>query len=388
MSLTTPLPGSARRLESVPRSGIREVLEAATNHDAVDLAGGDPSFATPPHILAAAAQAAAAGATHYTHGRGDSRLREAIAEKLRRENGIACDPERELVVTAGALNALAATFFALLDPGDEVLVPDPGFANYVAQVALAGGTPVPVPLTDEWQLDLDAIRERLSNRTRAIVLNSPANPTGAVLDKQVLESLASALDGSPVIVISDEAYERLVYPPAAHVSAASLEGFAGRTVSIFSFSKTYAMTGWRLGYAAAPAELGDALTKVQEHLVGCASAISQAAGLAALQGPHEPVEEMVAEYERRRQMVNAALVGLDRVSLVPPAGAFYAFPRIDSFGPTPAEALAAGGVVTVPGEAFGARGCGHVRISFAASTEQVERGSARLRTVLTGRSRA
>jgi aspartate/methionine/tyrosine aminotransferase len=361
------------------------MLETTRRPDMVDLAAGDPSFETPEHIVAAAASAAAAGRTHYTHGRGEPLLREAIAGKLARQNRITSDPEREIVVTAGALNGLAATFMALLDPGDQVLVPDPAFANYAAQIALAGGTPVRLPLTSDWQIDLGAVRERLSGRTRAIVLNSPANPTGAVLARSSLESLASILDGSPVMVISDEAYEDLVYPPAEHVSIGSLAGFAGRAISIFSFSKTYAMTGWRLGYVVAPPELGEALTKVQEHLVGCASAVSQAAGLAALEGPREPTQRMLEEYAQRRQRVVAALAATDGVSLIPPAGAFYAFPRVERLGAATAQALAErAGVMTVPGEAFGARGAGHVRISFAGSSKVLELGLARLRAFLGG----
>ncbi|MGH3008417.1 MAG: pyridoxal phosphate-dependent aminotransferase [Gaiellaceae bacterium] len=384
MRLVVPALGAARRLESVPRSGIREVLEAGRGSNAVDLAGGDPSFPTPEHIIAAAAEAAAAGSTHYTHGRGELRLREAIAQKLSRDNGIVCDPEREVIVTAGALNALAATFLALLDPGDEVLIADPAFANYAAQVALAGGVPVPVPLTSEWQLDVEAVREKLSSRTRAIVVNSPANPTGAVLERSLLEALAEALDGSRVVVVSDEAYEFLVYPPAQHSSLAALDGFADRTISVFSFSKTYAMTGWRLGYAVAPAGLDEALVKVQEHLVGCPSSVSQAAGLAALEGPREPAEQMLAEYGRRRELVVEALTGIDGVSLVAPAGAFYAFPRIDALGPAPARGLAEHGVLSVPGEAFGEQGRRHIRISYAGPFEQVERGLARLRDTIDG----
>lgn len=359
------------------------MLETTRRPDMVDLAAGDPSFDTPAHIVAAAASAAGAGATHYTHGRGDPLLREAIARKIARQNGITSDPEREIVVTAGALNGLAATFIALLDPGDEVLVPDPAFANYSAQIALAGGTPVPVPLTRGWQIDLDAVRDRLSQRTRAIVLNSPANPTGAVLERSSLESLASILDGSPVMVISDEAYEDLIYPPAEHVSVASLAGFADRAISIFSFSKTYAMTGWRLGYVVAPPELSEALTKVQEHLVGCASAVSQAAGLAALEGPREPTERMLDEYAQRRQQVVEALAATDGVSLIPPAGAFYAFPQVERLGDSPAQAVADGaGVMMVPGEAFGARGAGYVRISFAGPSDALELGLARLQAFL------
>jgi aspartate/methionine/tyrosine aminotransferase len=361
------------------------MLEATRRPDMVDLAAGDPSFDTPQHIVEAASSAGAAGRTHYTHGRGEPLLREAIARKLARQNAITSDPEREIVVTAGALNGLAATFIALLDPGDQVLVPDPAFANYAAQIALAGGMPVRVPLTRDWQIDLDAVRDRFSQRTRAIVLNSPANPTGAVLQRSSLESLASILDASPIMVISDEAYEDLIYPPAEPVSVASLPGFADRTISIYSFSKTYAMTGWRLGYVVAPADLGEALTKVQEHLVGCASAISQAAGLAALEGPREPTERMLGEYAQRRHRVVTALAGVDGVSLVPPAGAFYAFPHIESLGASPAQALAEGaGVMTVPGEAFGACGAGHVRISFAGSSEVLELGLARLRAFLDG----
>ena len=361
------------------------MLEQARSGGTIDLAAGDPSFPTPPHIASAAAEAAALGATHYTHGRGDIDLRAAIARKLETVNGISAEPESEIVVTAGALNALAAAFFALVGPGDEVLVPDPGFANYQAQVSLAGGAAVPVPLADDWSVDVDAVAQRLGPRTRVLVLNSPANPTGAVTDRTRLEALASILADTDITVVSDEAYERLVYAPARHVSVASLPALSARTVSIFSFSKTYAMTGWRLGYLVAPREIADGVTKVQEHLIGCASSISQAAGLAALRGPVDPIVAMVGEYERRRGEVVTAFAGLPSVDLVEPAGAFYAFARVpSSTGDAAVEIASATGVLTVPGEAFGARGHGHIRVSYAGPPAALSEGLHRLRQHLAG----
>lgn len=385
MTVTAASSRISPRIALLPRSGIRAVLEAARPGETIDLAAGDPSFPTPPHIVAAAAEAAARGATHYTHGRGDLELRAAIARKLETENGIVAEPESEIVVTAGALNALAAALIALVGPGDEVLVPDPGFANYQAQVALAGGIAVPVPLADDWSVDVGAVEQRLGPRTRVLVVNSPSNPTGAVTGRPRLEDLARILADRPVTVISDEAYERLVYAPARHVSVASLPALSGRTVSIFSFSKTYAMTGWRLGYLVAPREIADGVTKVQEHLIGCASSISQAAGLAALRGPVDPIGAMVCEYERRRSEVMTAFADVPTVELVEPAGAFYAFVRVpSSAGDAAVEIASATAVLTVPGEAFGARGRGHIRVSYAGSPAALSEGLHRVRQHLAG----
>lgn len=375
----------ARRVATVPRSGIRAAAESLSP-DLANLAAGDPSFATPAHICAAAVQAAQHGATHYTHGRGELELREAFADKLARENGLVdVDPEREIVVTAGALNALAAIFQALLDPGDEALVPDPGLPNYGAQVLLAGGRPVPAPLDSSsgWCYDLDGLERRVTPRTRLLVVNSPANPTGAVLPGEHLRALAEFARVHDLIVVSDESYERLVYPPAGHRSFAALPGARERTISVFSVSKSYAMTGWRIGFTVAPAALSDVLLTVQEHLIGCPCSVSQAAAVAALRGPSTVVHRMVDEYRRRRDLVVKVLGGLAGVDLVPPAGGLYAFPRVDSLGSDPAAVIAARARVrVVAGEAFGEVGSGHVRLSFAGKTGELQVALERLRPLL------
>lgn len=379
---------AARRLDAVPRSGIRSALERVRAREVINLAGGDPSFPTPTHISEAAYRAALEGDTHYTHGRGASNLRRAFAAKLHRENGMAgVDPEREILVAAGALNALAATFLALLDPEDDVLVPDPGFANYAAQVLLAGGRPVPYPL--EMSAGFaplpDRLEEALTSRTRAIIVNSPGNPTGNVFGRDTLEMLARFAADHDLAIVSDEAYEHLVYGPASHISMATIDAAADRTISIFSSSKTYAMTGWRIGFVVAPAQVTDAIAKVLEHVIGCASSVSQAAALAALTGPFEPVREMVAEYDRRRWLVIDALTGLAAVQLCTPLGAFYAFPDVGEPGDAVAERLARdAGVVVVPGSAFGTQGRNNVRLSFAADETILTEGLRRLRMGLEG----
>jgi aspartate/methionine/tyrosine aminotransferase len=363
------------------------VLERAGAGDIVDLASGDPDFPTPGHISAAAAEAAARGETHYTFGSGTPQLRAAVAATLARRYGIDdIDAEREVVVTAGALNALAAVFLALLDPGDEVLVPDPGFANYAAQVMLAGGRAVPVPSTAEsgWAPELGALRAAVTPRTKALVVNSPANPTGAVVDAESAAAIARFAEEHDLAMVSDEAYEHVVFDAAVHRPLLAAPGARERTVTILSVSKTYAMTGWRIGFAVAPPQIVEQLAKVQEHLIGCPSSVSQAAALAALEGPFEPAAAMVAEYRRRRDLVVEALAGLPGVHLVPPSGALYAFPRIDSLGSEPALALADAGVLVVPGEAFGAQGAGHVRLSYAGDPAALERGLERFRAAVGG----
>jgi aspartate aminotransferase len=370
----------ARRLADVPRSGIRAAIETPAA-DVIDLASGDPSFPTPAHISEAAAQAARSGQTHYTHGRGEIRLREALARKLEVENELSgVDPGLDIVVTSGGLNGLAASFQALLDPGDEVLVPEPGFANYAAQVMLAGGRPSPVPLLPErqWSYDFEALARAVTTRTRILVVNSPSNPTGAVLARTELEALAEFAARHDLIVVSDEAYEELVYT-GSHHSFAACEGARDRTVSVFSMSKTYAMTGWRVGYVVAPAALAAEIAKVQEHLIGCPSSVSQAAAFAAVTGAKEPVFEMVAEYRRRRDLVVAGLQEAVGVTCVTPAGALYAFPHFASLGADPAAALLERArVQVVPGEAFGGNARPYVRLSFAGDTADLQKGLARI----------
>ena len=378
-------PGPSERVARLPRSGIRGIMELALAlPDAIRLEIGDPDFPTPPHVVEAAAEAARAGFTHYAPGIGLPSLRAALAEKLRSRNGVACEPG-DVVVTSGACGGLHATLLALLDPGDEVLLPDPGWTTLTPMALLAGARPVPYPLDRAagFALDPAAVEERLGPRTRAVIVNSPGNPTGAVATREALEAVVEAAARHGAWVVSDECYEDLVFE-GEHVSPASLEG-AANVVSAFSFSKSYAMTGWRVGYVVAPGGLAPFVAKAQEALVSSASTISQKAAEAALAGPQDAVASMRDAYRRRR---DAALALLDRegVPYVRPGGAFYLMVDVGR-APEDEEAFALRllrerGVAVVPGTAFGSGGAGLVRVSLAAAQEAIEEGLARLAAAL------
>ncbi len=264
-----------------------------------------------------------------------------------------------------------------------MVIPDPGFANYAAQVLLAGGRPVAAPLDEAagWTYDLGRLTEMVTPRTRALVVNSPSNPTGAVYDRTELERLVAFAEMHDLVIVSDEAYEHLVYV-GAHHSVASIGRARERTVSVFSCSKSYAMTGWRVGFVVAPAPVSAELAKVQEHTIGCPSSISQAAAYAALTGPHEPFEQMWSEFRRRRDLVVEAFAGCSQAQMVEPAGALYAFPRIDGCEKPAQWLLDVAGVQVVPGSAFGLRGSAHVRLSFAGDRARLAEGLERLREAL------
>lgn len=372
------------RVSKLPRSGIREILDSVKGDDVINLAAGDPNFPTPEHITVAACNALTEGATHYTHGRGLIELREQWSNKLEAENSIrGIDPRTQVVVTAGALNALAATFLAILNEGDRVLLPDPGFANYEAQVLLAGGVPVatPYPFDSRFAPDLGQLEEAAS-KAKVLIVNSPANPTGAVLSEAELHAIADIAKAHDLLVIADEAYEHLVYAPVRHLSIASLPGMSERTLSIHSMSKSWAMTGWRVGYVSGPAEILDLISKVQEHVIGCPPAATQWGALTALTGPITARRAMFQEYEQRRRLTIDALSGIKKMELVEPYGAFYAFPRINVGleGKDLALAIASEtGVISVPGTAFGLSGDEHVRLCYAGDRSSLTEGLRRLR---------
>ena len=379
------------RVDALPRSGIRDVMELALQlRDVVRLEIGDPDFPTPPHIVEAAARASREGFTHYSPGAGLAGLRELIAEKVRSRNGLACATD-QVVVTTGACGGLYSTFLALLDAGDEVLVPDPGWTTLVPMALAAGATPVPYSLdrSRAFALDVDAIAERIGGRTRAVVVNSPGNPTGAVLPRATFEALLALVERHDLWLVSDECYEDIVFEQE-HVSPASLDD-SGRVVSVFSFSKSYAMTGWRVGYVVSRPDVARALVKAQEPVVSCASTISQKAAEAALLGPRDVVIEMRDAYRRRRDValdrLDAAGVGYAR-----PGGAFYVMVDVSSAGDSSASfalrLLREHRVAVVPGSAFGANGEGTVRVSLAAAPETIALGLERLTGALRGTSTA
>ncbi|RLG95408.1 pyridoxal phosphate-dependent aminotransferase [Candidatus Bathyarchaeota archaeon] len=369
----------SRRAREVPKSGIREMFNIAQRLSGViNLSLGEPDFKTPQHIIKAAVEALQSGYTHYTSNRGLLEFREAVAHKLKIQNNMDVDPETEVMATVGSMGALSLTMLTIIDSGDEVLIPSPGYVSYESQVLMAGGKPVPYRLREEnqFQPDLDEISSLITPKTKAIVVNSPSNPTGAVFDYDVLKGIADLAADENILVISDEAYERITYDGIRHISPASLPGMMERTISIFSFSKTYAMTGWRIGYAVANKEIISEMTKLQEHLVAHPSSISQIAATAALRELNGQVERMVREYAERRLIVMDGLSKIPGIRFQRPRGSFYIFPNIRSFEMSSEEftmhLLREAKVIVVPGSAFGRFGEGYIRISYSISREMLK----------------
>jgi aspartate aminotransferase len=372
----SPTLGVARGAQRLRREGV----------DVVDFGPGEPDFDTPEHVRRAAADALEAGFTHYAPSRGFPQLLEAIAGKLARENNLNYDPASEIVVTPGAKQALVEAIFTVAAEGDEVIIFDPGWVSYDAIVLLAGATPVHVQLQPDFHIDFAALRSALSPSTRAIIIGTPGNPTGAVAGRAELETLAELCNERDVVLISDEIYERITYGTPC-ISPAALPGMHERTITINGFSKAYAMTGWRLGYAAAPAALMGNMVKVHEHTVTSASAFSQMGAVAALEGSQEPIRAMVSEFERRRDLIVAELNTLPGISCDSPAGAFYVFPDVSGTGMSGtdlAHRLLQVGVALTPGIAFGESWDTHVRISYATSEERIRTGIERMRSALDG----
>lgn len=381
----------AERMQSIPFSNIRAVLEEADRLKAqgaqiVPFHIGRPDFDTPQHIKDAAKAALDQGLTGYTSNYGLPELRQAIAETLAAQNGIQVDPERQIIVTVGANEAILLAMLATLNPGDEVLVPDPMWLNYFYCAELAGAKVVSVPLRAEqgWQLDPDEVAQRITPRTRMVVLNSPHNPTGAVYPRATFEAIADLVERHDLLLLSDEIYQKLRYDGVEHVSPGAMARIAERTITVDGFSKTYAMTGWRLGYVVASPLLIESMVRVHQYTTVCATSFAQAGAVAALRGPQDCVADMVAEFDRRRQLVVAAFADLPG-GLSTPQGAFYAFPPIPVNRPSQEwarELLREQGVAVVPGSAFGAAGEGYVRLSYACGRPDVKRGLAAIRETL------
>jgi len=366
------------RARSMARQGV----------DVINLGSGDPDFDTPSHIVEAALEAIRSGYTHYVSSTGIAELRTAIAEKLRRENGLDFDPDSEIIVTPGGKLALFAAVMATVDKGDEVLILDPAWVSYVPCVQLAGGVAVHVPLSkvDNFRVTEAGLQARLTSRCKLLILNSPNNPTGRVLTPVELAAIANVALAHNLWVLSDEIYEKILFDGHEHISVGSLPDMLDRTIIINGFSKTYAMTGWRLGYVAAKARLAQEILKIQQHSVTCAGSFTQYAGTAALTGPQHAVLHMVEEYKRRRDIITEGLNSLPGVSCHLPEGTFYAFPDISGTGMSSMEfadmLLSQAKVAVTPGIAFRKSGQGHVRLSFANSTQLIEAAIERMRAVL------
>lgn len=353
-----------------------QALEAAGRH-IVHLEIGQPDVPTFANVRQAGIRAIEDGFTRYTATAGIQPLRAAIAQDAGARRGIAVRPS-QVVVGPGAKPALFFPTLALVRPGDEVIYPDPGFPTYAAMIRVAGGIPVPVPLLEEadFSFDLAAFDRLVGDRTRLIILNSPSNPTGGVMPLSALEHIAEVARRRDIWVLSDEIYMRLAFDGCAVPTIAALPGMAERTIICDGFSKTYAMTGWRLGYGIMPEPLAERVELLLTHAIGCTASFTQVAGVEALTGPQEQVEAVVAEYRRRRDVLVAGLNAIPGWRCRTPRGAFYAFPNVSAYDKTSAwwadYLLEEAGVAVLPGTAFGAYGEGYLRLIFANSLENIE----------------
>jgi aminotransferase len=365
------------KVRSLKPSGIRRFFDMlAEMKDVISLTIGEPDFTTPEPITRAAIASLEAGETHYTANGGMVELREAIAADLQARYGITYEPRAELIITVGASEAVDAALRAICDPGDEVIYHEPSFVAYAPCITLAGGVPVAIATGDEtdFQITAEQLEAAITPRTKAVFLGYPNNPTGAVLDRADLERIADVVERHDLLVISDEIYERLVYGGHEHVPFSALPGMRERTVLIGGFSKSYAMTGWRIGWVAAPTELMVGIAKVHQYGIMCAPTVAQFAALEALRIGEPFVHEMHAEYDRRRQLVTRRLNQMGLLCFEP-RGAFYCFPNIARTGmddETFAQALLhEERVAVVPGTAFGPSGADHVRVCYATAYEEL-----------------
>jgi aminotransferase len=387
---------TARRLTNIPQSGIRKFFDMARKYpDVISLGAGEPDFTTPQHIIEAGIEALRRGYTHYTGNLGDPDLRNAIAEKLRSDNRLYYSPD-EILVTMGSSEALSIVLQAIVDPGSEVLLPDPSYVAYAPAIRLAEGIPVSIPTTASkgWVPDSEELEAGITNHTKAIIVPSPCNPTGAVYPRSTIEEIAELAIRHDLYAISDEIYEKITYEGSTHTSIASIENMRDRTFLINGFSKAYAMTGWRIGYVACPTPLMNELLKIHQYCAICAPAASQRAAYAALTGPQDCIREMVREYDRRRIMMVHELNKIDGISCQAPLGTFYVFPSIEDLmkekGRSVKNFLQDHGrvaqsiseqmmdylflsahVVSVGGNIFGAAGEGYMRMSFATGYEKI-----------------
>jgi aspartate aminotransferase len=356
----------------------------AKGHDIVHLQIGEPDFDTPANIREAAKRALDDGATHYAPYPGIPALREAIAEDATARKGFEVTPDR-VFVTIGGKGVMLYAILGLIDPGDEVLVPDPGYPIYESLTRFVGATAVPVPIRMEldFRIDLEELASLVTPRTRMIVINSPANPTGGVLTRADLESIAELAIRHDLVVLADEIYGRILYDGEEHVSIASLPGMAERTIVLDGFSKTFAMTGWRLGYAIVPQSLIQMYGQLVINTISCAPTFAQIGAVEALRGPQGPIDDMVTEFRARRDLVVDGLNEIPGIRSLRPKGAFYAFPEISGTGLTGAEManrlLNEADVCVLAGTAFGGIGTNHIRISYANSRENLTKALGRIR---------
>jgi aspartate aminotransferase len=381
------------------RLGTESAFEVLARAKAMEAAGrkvihleiGEPDFPTADHIVEAAVEALRAGQTHYVPAPGVPPLREAVAEFIERNGRMRASPDR-VIVTPGAKPIMFFTIMALCDEGDEVLYPDPSFPMYESITAFAGATGVPIPLREENQFRIDTgeLERLVTERTKLLIINSPHNPCGSALTREDCEAIAEIAMRHDLIVLSDEVYWAIRYGDGPHASVLDVEGMADRTILLDGWSKTFAMTGWRLGFGVFPPALVEPVTRLVINSVSCTSAFSQYAAVAALRGPWQPVERMVAEFRRRRDVIVAGLNDIPGITCLEPQGAFYVFPNITgtglSSGELAARLLDDAGVAALSGTAFGRYGEGYLRFSYANSVENIEAALEAVRANLAGAS--
>lgn len=383
-----------RRVADVQPSGIRKFFDIVNQMpDAISLGVGEPDFVTPWAIRDAAIQSIEEGQTQYTSNWGLESLREKIAAYLRMRYHVTYSAKNEILVTVGASEGIDLAMRALICPGDEVLVPDPGYVSYVPCVTFAGGVPVPVRTyaRDQFALTPEALAAAITPRTKALILPYPNNPTGGVMTREQLTAIARVLEGTDIVVLSDEIYSELVYNGHEHTAFAAIEGMRERTVTLNGFSKAFAMTGWRVGYICAPRELLAPMFKIHQYTMLCASIMSQNAADRALgrafETGFEDVRTMVRSYDRRRRLMVESFNGMG-LACFEPKGAFYVFPSVASTGLTSDEfctrLLEKKHVACVPGTAFGASGEGHIRCSYATSLENLNEALEKIREFVRG----
>lgn len=378
----------AKRMASLGTETAFEVLARAKalerqGKEIIHLEIGEPDFDTPKNIKEAAVKALYAGYTHYVPAAGIPELREAIAEYISKTRNIPVDPE-EVVVTPGAKPIMFFAILACVERGEEVLYPNPGFPIYESMINFVGAKPVPIPLKEEndFRLDHEYVKAKITKKTKMIILNSPENPTGGILTREDLKVIADCIaNREDVIVLSDEIYSRIIYE-GTHESIASLPGMREKTIILDGFSKTYAMTGWRLGYGVMRKDLAEKITQLMINSNSCTCAFVQMAGVEALKGPQDSVEKMVAEFRKRREVIVSGLNNIKGITCKKPKGAFYVFPNIKGTGKKSKEfsdyLLNEAGVAVLPGTSFGKYGEGYLRISFANSIENIKKALDRI----------
>jgi len=386
------MPHLAERMKRLGTETAFEVLAAARaleaeGRDIIHLEIGEPDFDTPSNIREAAKRALDEGYTHYGPAPGFPALRDAIAKEVARTRGIKVDPA-EVVVTPGAKPIMFFSMLACVDEGDEVIYPNPGFPIYESVIEFLGAKAIPLKLREEKEFgfDIDELKQAISKRTRMLVLNSPHNPTGGILSSEDLREIARLAVEHDLLVLSDEIYSRTIYDGLKHTSVASFPGMKERTIILDGFSKTYAMTGWRLGYGVMPQNIAEAVTKIQINSNSCTASFSQMAGIEAICGPQSRVEEMIGEFRRRRDVIVDGLNKLPGIRCLKPHGAFYVFPNVRSVGKDSKTLanylLREAGVACLSGTAFGEYGEGYLRFSYAASIENINTALERIRAAL------